>query len=307
MTLPLPRTITIGTRASALARRQTRQVAAALAERSAGLDVEEIPFITTGDVTLERPLPEIGGKGVFTAELEQALRSGEIDLAVHSLKDLPVQPPPGIAIGAICFREDARDVLIAPRWGSLGALPSGARVGTSSTRRMAQLRALRSDLDPCSIRGNVDTRLRKVIAGEFEAIILAAAGVLRLGLGGAITSYLTLEQMLPAPGQGALAVQCRSDDEPLRKLLALLDDGVLRDAVTAERTFLAALGGGCSAPVAAHAVSEAQDALHLIGMVTAPDGSRTVRTEGSARRGEAVALGHRLAAEAISAGVGEWL
>lgn len=307
MTLSLVRTVTIGTRSSPLALRQTREIATALSGLNPGLECEEATFVTSGDVTLERPLAEIGGKGVFTAELEQALRAREIDLAVHSLKDLPVEAPEGIAIGAICFRADPRDVLISPAWRRLADLPAGARVGTSSTRRTAQLRALRPDLDPRSIRGNVDTRLRKLRAGEYDAIILAAAGLLRLGIGDAITAYLSLDEMLPAPGQGALAVQCRSNDSALLALLALLDDAPLRDAVTAERAFLSALGGGCSAPVAANATAQSEETIRLIGSVIAPDGSRTIRTEGAAPRAEARVLGERLAREAIAAGAGAWL
>jgi hydroxymethylbilane synthase len=309
MTNTLLPVIRIGTRKSRLARRQTAEIAAALRRLAPAILCEEIPIVTEGDRVLDRPLPELGGKGVFTAELEQALRSGEIDLAVHSLKDLPIAAPTGLCVAAICLRVDPRDVLIAPEWRTLAALPAGARVGTCSTRRSAQLRARRPDLTLLPLRGNVDTRVRKVHAGEYDAIILAAAGLLRLGLDETITEYLDIEEMIPAPGQGALAIQCREDDEPVLQLLGRLDDAAVRAAVEAERGFLSALGGGCSAPVAAHAaqIVERPHHIRLVGSVIAPDGHRTVRVEGEAPAADALSLGFRLAREAVAAGAMEWL
>ena len=207
---------------------------------------------TAGDRTQARgePLPEIGGKGLFTAELERALREGEIDLAVHSLKDLPTEDADGVVVGAVTRREDVRDCLVA-RERLAGRPGEGAVVGTSSLRRAAQLRALRPDLEIRSIRGNVDTRIGKVRAGEYDAALLAAAGIRRLGLEQEVTEWLAPETMLPAPGQGALAIQCRAGDDAMLALLAELDDPAARAETTAERAFLRALGAGCAAPVAA--------------------------------------------------------
>jgi hydroxymethylbilane synthase len=298
-------TLILGTRGSALARWQTGWVLARLREHWPELASQVRLFTTTGDRLLNQPLPEIGGKGVFTEELEQALLSGEIDLAVHSLKDLPVAVTPGLALGAICQRADARDVLISPAGTGLLALPRGARVGTSSLRRSAQIRCARPDLDLQPLRGNVDTRLRKVEQGHYDAIVLAAAGVVRLGLEAAITEFLSFDVMLPAPGQGALAVQCRADDASTLALLRPLEHAPTRAAVQAERAFLAALGGGCAAPVAAYAVATADGTLSLTGLVAAADGSRAVRVSGVGDQPQA--LGARLAQQALGQGAGTWL
>ena len=297
-----PSTLTLGTRGSALARWQTGWVLARLREHWPGLASQVRTFTTTGDRLLDKPLPEIGGKGVFTEELEQALLRGEIDLAVHSLKDLPVAVTPGLALGAVCARADARDVLISPSGAGLWALPPGARVGTSSLRRSAQLRRARPDLTILSLRGNVDTRLRKAQQGDYDAIVLAAAGVLRLGLGAAITEYLSLEVMLPAPGQGALAVQCRASDAGTQALLAPLEDAPTRAAVEAERAFLSGLGGGCAAPVAAYAGGEP---LTLTGFVGTADGQAGLRV--TAQGSDPLALGARLAQQALAEGAGAFL
>jgi hydroxymethylbilane synthase len=298
---PLPAAVTLGTRASALARAQTELVAKLLTAAWPGLECATTVLVTAGDRTQEsgEPLPEIGGKGLFTAELERALRDGEIDLAVHSLKDLPTEDTPDVLLGAVTAREDVRDCLVAREAGSLAELPAGARVGTSSLRRAAQLRALRDDLDVQSIRGNIDTRVRKVDDGEYDAAVLAAAGVRRIGLESAVTEWLSTETMLPAPGQGALAVQCRSGDDALRGILAALDDPVGRAETTAERAFLRALGGGCAAPVAALAVSTTTPRVRLQGLVASVDGAQMVRVHGE---GEPLELGERLAAEALAAG-----
>lgn len=293
------RALVLATRPSPLARAQTELVRAALAQAFPGVPLTVRVIVTRGDRVLDRPLPEIGGKGLFTLELEQALRAGQADLAVHSLKDLPIEDASGLRLGALLERADPRDVLIAPGADGLQDLPPGARVGTSSLRRAAQLLAARPDLQPQPVRGNVETRLRKVEQGECDAALLAAAGLLRLGLHDRIAAWLPLEVMLPAPGQGALAVQCRADDRRALELLAPLDHAPTRAAVEAERAFLAALGGGCSAPVGACAVNEGAG-LWLRGVAAAADGQSLVRVEG--RGQEPGALGRALAARALAQG-----
>jgi hydroxymethylbilane synthase len=316
--MPLPgEAVVIGTRNSALARRQTTRVVDLLTEAWPGLSCEVRPIITQGDRTQQsgEPLPEIGGKGLFTAELEQRLRDGGVDLAVHSLKDLPTEEPQDVVIGAVCRREDARDCVVSRDGLALERLPAGAVVGTSSLRRAAQLRALRPDLEVRSIRGNVDTRIRKVRDGEFDAAVLAAAGVLRLELESDVTEWLPPESILPAPGQGALAVQCRAGDERVLELLSAIDDPDARATTSAERTFLRALGGGCAAPVGAYAeiasgnvVPEPRDSrgdgaqgvrVRMNGLVLSPDGHEIVRVEGEGAPDE---VGERLAREALAAG-----
>jgi len=298
---PLPAAVTLGTRASALARAQTELVAARLAAARPGLECSTRVISTAGDRTQDsgEPLPSIGGKGLFTAELERALRDGEIDVAVHSLKDLPTEDAAGVVIGAVSARDDVRDCLVARSGSSLADLPDGAVVGTSSLRRSAQLAALRPDLEVRSIRGNVDTRIRKVTDGEYDAAVLAAAGILRLGLEHVVTEWLSAETMLPAPGQGALAVQCREGDEPVLVLLAALDDASARAETTAERAFLRALGGGCAAPVAAFAVTTTTPRVRLQGLVASVDGGQVVRVTGE---GEPQDVGERLAKEALVLG-----
>lgn len=297
-----------GTRASPLARWQTGRVSSALKD-IAGCDCQEILVTTEGDRRLEQPLPEIGGKGLFTEALESALRRGAIDFAVHSLKDLPVDEPDGLVVGAVWQRADPRDVVIAGSRTPLSALPPGAVVGTSSLRREAQLRSLRPDLTVRSLRGNVDTRVKKALAGSYDAIVIAAAGVVRLGLADAISEYLPLDVMLPAPGQGALAVQCRADDEETRSLLAQLDDPIARATTGAERGFLKELGGGCAAPIAAFCsyVADPRPLLTLTGLVAATDGSRAIRVQGSAPLGEPQQLARRLAQDALARGAREIL
>jgi hydroxymethylbilane synthase len=266
-----------------------------------GLGAEVRPIVTTGDRTQAsgEPLPEIGGKGLFTLELEEALRSGEIDLAVHSLKDLPTEGVEGIVIGAVCSREDVRDCLVSRDGVGLHELPAGAVVGTSSLRRAAQLRGLRHDLGIASIRGNVDTRVRKVRGGEVDAVVLAAAGVQRLGLEDAVSEWFEPETLVPAPGQGALAIQCRAEDEgAVHTLLLEIDDPRARATTTAERAFLRALDSGCTAPVGAHA-TVVDSGVHLLGLVASLDGRDVVRVEGE---GEPDEVGARLAREANAAG-----
>lgn len=304
MTSSLPAALIVGSRTSKLALWQTNHVIARLQAAWPDLNCRLQPFTTRGDQTLHIPLPQIGGKGLFTAELEQALLAGEIDLAVHSLKDLPVANTPGLTLGAITSRADVRDVLVSAANWTLDALPMGAVVGTSSIRRQAQLWAVRPDLTVRSIRGNVDTRLHKVEAGEYDAAVLAAAGLSRLELGQGISQLLPLEQMMPAPGQGALAVQCRADDAPTLTRLRAIHDALTLAAVTAERAFLAGLGGGCSAPVAAYAAVTA-GVIHLRGLVAMPDGTQLVRVAGQGE--DAAALGRQLARQALAEGAQEIL
>lgn len=303
-----PTTLTIGTRGSALARWQADWVQARLKAAWPELRCDLRLFQTSGDKILDKPLPEIGGKGLFTEELESALRSGEIDLAVHSLKDLPIELADGLTVGAIGEREDPRDVLISRQYHTLVHLPHGARVGTSSLRRSAQLLAARPDLKILSLRGNVDTRLRKAMQGEYDAIVLAAAGVLRLGFGPHIAEYLPFEVMLPAPGQGAVAMQCRADDHRTINLLRSIDHALTRSAVTAERAFLNGLGGGCSAPVAAYAQSaihQQPSAISLTGLVASTDGQHVIRVSGSGA--DPMTLGNELARQALAQGAQELL
>lgn len=304
MTAAPARVLRGGTRRSLLARWQTARIREALLQR--GVSSEEITITTEGDRILDRPLPEIGGKGLFTEALEEALRAGAIDFAVHSLKDLPVAPSPDIVVAAVCLRSDPRDVLVARGGHTLRSLPLGATVGTSSNRRIAQLRTVRPDLALLPLRGNVDTRIRKAQRGDYDGIVIAAAGVERLGLTGAITEYLPFDVMLPAPGQGALAVQCRASDASTRELLAALDDGDARAATDAERAFLTALGGGCSAPVAALA-EIANGSMRMSGLVAATDGTSVIRVKGSCPVAEAPRLATRLAAQAIDRGARDLL
>ncbi|MEK6769289.1 MAG: hydroxymethylbilane synthase [Gemmatimonadota bacterium] len=299
MTLATP-VLRGGTRASALARWQAARVAEAL-RTLAGLTCEEVLIATEGDRVPDRPLPEIGGEGVFTEAIETALRDGAIDFAVHSLKDLPVEPSPGLCLAAIGMREDPRDVLIAREPWTLATLPPGATVGTCSTRRSAQLLAARPDLAMAPLRGNVDTRVRKALRGDYDAIVIAAAGASRLGLADAIREFLPLDVVMPAPGQAALAVQCRESDAATRAALAALDEPAVRAAVEAERAFLEGLGGGCAAPIAAHASADAAR-VALRGVVASFDGRRVVRVEGNAPAAESRALGLSLARQASEAG-----
>ncbi len=295
------------TRPSTLARWQTRWVISALQAAHSGLVCEEKAIATQGDRILDRPLPEIGGKGLFTQELESELLSGEVHCAVHSLKDLPVKNPVRLTIGCIPARAEMRDALVSKSGRTLAMLPTGASVGTSSLRRAAQIRAIRPDLTTQSLRGNVDTRLRKVRDGQYDAIILAGAGLTRLGLDKHVTEWLPLEVMLPAPGQGALAVQCRADDKSTLDLLAALEDDSTRKAVTAEREFLFGLGGGCAVPVAAYAevTSNQPSVISLTGLVISPDGKQVIKVSGYGN--DPIELGNRLAQEAMVQGAGEIL
>lgn len=290
--------LSFATRPSRLARWQTQWVIARLQKAHPGLDCEEIIISSTGDKILDRPLPEIGGKGLFTQELESELLSGAVHCAVHSLKDLPVAETPGLALGCIPARADARDVLVSAGGYSFATLPPESLIGTSSLRRAAQILALRPDVRIAPLRGNVDTRLRKALEGQYTAIILAGAGVSRLGLEAHVTEWLPLDVMLPAPGQGALVVQCRASDTVTLGLLAALEDEATRKAVTAERQFLLSLGGGCSAPIAAYAYFAGK--LHLTALVASPDGKQLIKVSGEGE--DASELGQRLAEDALAKG-----
>lgn len=297
--------LTAGTRGSSLALWQTNHVISALERAWPGLSCHVKRFKTKGDKTLEVPLPQIGGKGLFTAELEHALREGDIDFAVHSLKDLPTDPSPGLTLGAVTNRTNAQDVLVAHEQWTLETLPAGATVGTSSLRRAAQLHHVRPDLNVQPIRGNVDTRVRKVQDGTYDAAVMAAAGLERLGLTDHIAEYLSLDVMLPAAGQGALAVQCRAGDTQVLALLAAIDNEADRMATRAERTFLSALGGGCSTPIAAYARVGDDAMIEMNAMIVSLDGQMVIRVQGVGT--DAQQLGRELAKEALGQGAQEML
>jgi hydroxymethylbilane synthase len=293
------RTLRIGTRASTLARTQTDTVAAAL-----GVPVEIVHIVTEGDRSAAA-LTQLGGTGVFVTALRRALLDDEIDVAVHSYKDLPTAPTDGITVAAVPAREDPRDALVARDGLTLGALPPGSRVGTGSPRRAAQLNALGLGIEVVALRGNVDTRLRRVTDGELDGVVLAYAGLRRLGRGDEVTEVLDPIQVLPAPAQGALAIECRTSDETALAVLAALDHADTRAAVTAERALLAALEAGCSAPVgglADIAEGESGPEIFLRGSVTSLDGSAAVRLSATGSTTDADGVGRRLAAELIADG-----
>jgi hydroxymethylbilane synthase len=296
--------VKLGTRRSALALAQTEQVANVL--RDNGHDVELVEVVTEGDRS-PAALAQMGGTGVFVTELREQLRRGDVDIAVHSLKDLPTLPADDLVVAAVPPRADPRDALVTRDGLRLDQLPAGSRVGTGSPRRAAQLRGLGFDLDVVAIRGNVDTRLRKVAEGEYDAVVVAAAGLARLDRLDEASELLDPGQMLPAPGQGALAVECRTADSELATALGkLLDDPVSRAAVTAERSLLAALEAGCSAPVGALADvgldESGNDELYLRAVVVAVDGSRAVRLSTTGPLADGERLGQRLAADLLDAG-----
>jgi hydroxymethylbilane synthase len=280
---------------------QSRQVADMITERT-GREVEIVGVTTLGDVSRAQ-LTQIGGTGVFVSALREALLGGEVDLAVHSLKDLPTGPAAGIVLAAVPPRDDPRDALIARAGAKLADLPAGATIGTGSPRRAAQLLGLRADLRCVPIRGNANTRLAQVSKGELDAVVLALAGLARIGAVSAVTQVFEPEEMLPAPGQGALAVECRSDEPGLAALLEAVTDHASRAAVTAERSLLEALEAGCSAPVGAYAVGLEQ--LRMQAAVLSADGSRVLRAHGVASGADASQLGRDLAAELLASGAGD--
>nr|WP_178123483.1 hydroxymethylbilane synthase [Pseudomonas sp. JG-B] len=302
----MSREIRIATRKSALALWQAEFVKARLEEAHPGLKVSLVPMVSKGDKLLDAPLAKIGGKGLFVKELETAMLENEADIAVHSMKDVPMDFPEGLGLYCICEREDPRDAFVSNRFDSLDALPAGSVVGTSSLRRQAQLLARRPDLKIQFLRGNVNTRLAKLDAGEYDAIILAAAGLIRLGFEDRIRSSISVEDSLPAGGQGAVGIECRTADSEIHALLAPLhhQDTALR--VTAERALNKHLNGGCQVPIACYAVLEG-DQLWLRGLVGQPDGGQLLRAEGRAAFADAEALGVKVAEELLELGAGDIL
>ncbi len=293
--------IRIATRSSPLAIWQAEFVQQRLEALHHGLRVELVRIKTQGDKILDTPLAKIGGKGLFVKELEEAMRDGRADIAVHSMKDVPMVLPEGFALPVICERHDPRDAFVSPQYTGLAALPQGARVGTSSLRRQAQLRAQRPDLAVISLRGNVQTRLGKLDAGEFDAILLAAAGLKRLALDARIRCELPPEVSLPAVGQGAVGIECRADDDAVAALLAPLNDVDTWDRVVAERAMNRRLEGGCQVPIGGYAELQG-DTIWLRGLVASEDGSEVLRAEARGPRTDAEALGIRVADALLAQG-----
>jgi hydroxymethylbilane synthase len=296
----------IATRRSRLALWQAAHVKARLEALHAGLAVELLPLSTRGDELLEVRLDQVGGKGLFVKELESALEDARADLAVHSMKDVPAQLPPGFRLAAILEREDARDAFVSPRHASLGALPRGSRVGTSSLRRAAQVAERHPGLQLLALRGNVETRLAKLDRGEYEAILLAAAGLKRLGLEGRIRGLLSLEESLPAPGQAALGIECLERRADVIGLLAPLEHAASSACVRAERAVSMALGGSCTIPLGAYA-ELAGGQLRLRALVAAPDGRRVARVDCAGTPSDPEALGAQAAEQLRAQGAGEIL
>ncbi len=295
------RTLKIATRKSPLALWQANFVKDRLEALYPELQVELVPMSTQGDKILDTPLAKVGGKGLFVKELETAMLEGRADIAVHSMKDVPVEFPEGLGLHTICEREDPRDAFVSNRFGQIDELPQGAVVGTSSLRRQCQLRAARPDLVIRDLRGNVNTRLAKLDAGEYDAIILAAAGLKRLEMAHRITAFIEPEQSLPANGQGAVGIECRLDDHELHALLAPLEHPETRIRVLTERAMNRALQGGCQVPIGAYALVEGEE-VWLRGLVGSPDGSRVIRDEIRGPLADGEALGHTLAQRLLADG-----
>jgi hydroxymethylbilane synthase len=300
------RALRIATRKSALALWQAEHVASRLRARHADLSIELVPMTTRGDDIVDRPLASLGGKGLFLKELETAMLEARADIAVHSLKDVPMELDAGFAIGAVLERADAADAFISNAFARLDELPRGARVGTSSLRRQAQLRALRPDLVPLDLRGNVNTRLAKLDAGDYEAIVLACAGLDRLGLGTRIRARLAAPDWLPAVAQGAIAVECRAGDAATLELLAPLGDEATWRCVAAERAMNRRLHGSCTVPVAGSCI-EIEDGLALWGLVGDAASGRLIRADATGAAGEPEALGERVAEALLEGGADEIL
>ncbi|WP_290434996.1 hydroxymethylbilane synthase [Aeromonas caviae] len=295
------RTLRIATRKSPLALWQANFVKDRLEALHPDLQVELVPMSTQGDKILDTPLAKVGGKGLFVKELETAMLEGRADIAVHSMKDVPVEFPNGLGLHTICEREDPRDAFVSNYFNQIDELPQGAVVGTSSLRRQCQLRAARPDLVIRDLRGNVNTRLAKLDAGEYDAIILAAAGLKRLEMAHRIAAFIEPEQSLPANGQGAVGIECRLDDHELHALLAPLEHPETRIRVLTERAMNRALQGGCQVPIGAYALVEGEE-VWLRGLVGSPDGSRVIRDEIRGPLAEGEALGHTLAQRLLAAG-----
>ena len=297
----LEKTLKIATRQSPLALWQANYVKDRLQQLYPDLTIELVPMVTKGDVILDSPLAKIGGKGLFVKELENALLNKEADIAVHSMKDVPMQFPEGLGLAVICQREDPRDAFVSHSYRTFAELPQGAVVGTSSLRRQCQLKALRPDLDIRSLRGNVGTRLSKLDNGDYDAIILASAGLIRLGLADRIASFIDVEQSLPAAGQGAVGIECRTDDAQVQALLAPLADAETTYCVLAERAMNNHLQGGCQVPIGGYAVLQ-QGQLYLRALVGDIDGSRIIRAEGKSPVENAEALGVQIAEQLLAQG-----
>ncbi len=302
----MPREIRIATRKSALALWQAEHVKARLEAAHPGLQVSLVPMVSKGDKLLDAPLAKIGGKGLFVKELETALLEDQADIAVHSMKDVPMDFPAGLGLFCICEREDPRDAFVSNTFESLDALPPGSVVGTSSLRRQAQLLARRPDLKIHFLRGNVNTRLAKLDAGEYDAIILAAAGLIRLGFEARIRASISAEHSLPAGGQGAVGIECRVGDAELQQLLTPLNHTETALRVTAERAMNKHLNGGCQVPIACYAILEGEQ-LWLRGLVGEPDGSRLLRAEQRGSAEDAERLGIEVAEALLAQGAGEIL
>ena len=297
----LEKTLKIATRQSPLALWQANYVKDRLQQLYPDLTIELVPMVTKGDVILDSPLAKIGGKGLFVKELENALLTKEADIAVHSMKDVPMQFPEGLGLAVICQREDPRDAFVSHAYRTFAELPQGAVVGTSSLRRQCQLKALRPDLDIRSLRGNVGTRLSKLDNGDYDAIILASAGLIRLGLADRIASFIDVEQSLPAAGQGAVGIECRTDDAQVQALLAPLADAETTYCVLAERAMNNHLQGGCQVPIGGYAVLQ-QGQLYLRALVGDIDGSRIIRAEGKSAVENAEVLGVKIAEQLLAQG-----
>ena len=295
------KTLKIATRQSPLALWQANFVKDQLEKFHPTLSVELVPMVTKGDVILDSPLAKIGGKGLFVKELENALLEKRADIAVHSMKDVPMEFPEGLGLSVICQREDPRDAFVSNTYRSLDELPQGAIVGTSSLRRQCQLKQLRPDLDIRSLRGNVGTRLSKLDNGEYDAIILASAGLIRLGLAERIASFIEVEQSLPAAGQGAVGIECRIDDEEVKALLAPLADATTTTCVLAERAMNTRLQGGCQVPIGGYAI-EKNGEIFLRALVGETDGSAIIRAEGKSMAENAEALGVSIAEQLLAQG-----
>ncbi len=298
--------VRIATRKSPLALWQAEHVATRLRESHPGLEVELVTMTTRGDKILDAPLAKVGGKGLFVKELEQGMLEGRADIAVHSMKDVPVELPADLHLPVIMTREDPRDALVSVRFARLADLPEGGCVGTSSLRRQMQLRQLRPDLLIRDLRGNVNTRLDKLDRRQYEAIVLASAGLKRLGMAARITELLDSEVILPAIGQGAIGIECRCGDKATEALISVLDDGQTHARVDAERAMNARLGGGCQVPIAGYAEIEGEE-MRIRGMVGSPNGVRVIRSEAVGLPAHAVELGERLAEDLLAQGAGEIL
>jgi len=295
-------TVRIATRKSALALWQAEYVKAQLEHFHPGINVELVPMTTKGDIILDTPLAKVGGKGLFVKELEVAMLEGRADIAVHSMKDVPVEFPEGLGLEVICPREDPRDAFVSNTVKGFSELPKGAVVGTSSLRRQCQIKALRPDLEIRDLRGNVNTRLKKLDNDEYDAIILAAAGLIRLEMPDRIQEFIEPEVMLPANGQGAVGIECRSTDEVLKTLLAPLACETTRIRVLAERAMNRALEGGCQVPIGSYAVIKENGEVFLRGLVGATDGSEILTSEITGTSENAELLGNKLADQLLEKG-----